>query len=270
MAERLAGLAVYRRLAAARIRSEWQYRTSFVMFLLAQTVVAALDIAAIAVLFTNVDSLAGWSLAEVALLYGINGTAFGLGDLVASPVERAATHIRRGSFDVFLVRPAGALLQLLGYEFALRRLGRMVQPAVVLAIAVRLLDVRWRPAAVLLVASAILSGAVIFSAIWVLTSAIAFWTVETQEISSSFTYGGKTLANYPIDVLGAWLRRIVVFVVPVAFVAYLPAAWLLDKPLPHGLPRALGWAGPLVAVVLAVVAGLVWRLAVRHYRSTGS
>ena len=270
MADTIAALGVYRTLVGARIRSEWQYRTSFVLFLLSQTALAGLDIAAIVVLFTNIDALAGWTIAEVAVLYGINGLAFGLGDVFASPVEVAATHIRRGSFDVFLLRPAGALLQLIGSEFALRRIGRMVQPALVLVIVLPRSDVAWRPATVLLIVTAVLSGAVIYGAIWVVTSAIAFWTVETQEIASSFTYGGMTLANYPIDVFGGWLRRLVTFVVPVGFVAYLPATWLLGKPLPFGLPRAAGWSSPLVALTLAVVARHVWRFAVRHYRSTGS
>ena len=59
-------------------------------------------------------------------------------------------------------------------------------------------------------------------------------------------------------------------VVPLAFVAYLPAVDLLDKPVPFGLPRATAWAGPFVAALLVLVARSVWRLAIRQYRSTGS
>jgi ABC-2 type transport system permease protein len=270
VAEALGTLAVYGRLVGARIRSDWQYRTSFMLLLLSQTLTATLDVAVIVVLFTNVDALAGWTVAEVTVLYGINGAAFGLGDVFFSPMETAALHIRRGTFDVFLIRPAGPLAQLIGTEFGLRRAGRLLQPAAALAIALPLVDVAWRPSTVLLLVMAILAGAVIYGSIWVMTGAIAFWTVETQEIASSFTYGGKTLANYPIDVFGVWLRRIVTFVVPIAFVGYLPATVLLDRPMPFGLPRQLGWSSALVAVVLALVARAVWRLAVRHHRSTGS
>ncbi len=54
-------LTVYRRLVGARIRADLQYRTSFFLFLISQTLVAGLDLAVIAVLFTQVDSIAGWS-----------------------------------------------------------------------------------------------------------------------------------------------------------------------------------------------------------------
>jgi ABC-2 type transport system permease protein len=111
---------------------------------------------------------------------------------------------------------------------------------------------------------------VIFGAVWVVTSSLAFWTTETQEIANSFTYGGNTLTAYPLDVLGVWLRRFYTFVVPMASVAYLPAVRLFDKPMPFGLPRFLVWSGPLVAGAMLLLARAVWGHAIRHYRSTGS
>jgi ABC-2 type transport system permease protein len=263
-------LRIYRRLVGARIRADWQYRGSFLLFLAGQTAVAGADLAAIAVIFTAVEDLAGWSGAEVAFLFGASGVSFGLCDLIVSPVEHAAIHIKGGSFDTFLVRPVGALWQLLAHDFALRRIGRLLQPAIVLVVSLRLAEVDWNPATALLVVLTVVCGAVIYGAVFVVTSSIAFWTVETQELGNAFTYGGNVVTSYPIDVLGTWLRRIATFVVPLASVAYLPAAWLFDHPLPFGLPRAAAWSGPLVAGAAALVARAVWGLAVRHYRSTGS
>lgn len=134
---------VYRHLLGARLRSDWQYRTSFVLLVVAQAIVAGLDLALIAVLFGRVDALAGWSAIEVALLYGLGGVAFGVADLFASQVEYAARHIRAGTFDRFLLRPVGPLLQLSANEFALRRAGRLVQPVVVLVIALAGAAVDW-------------------------------------------------------------------------------------------------------------------------------
>jgi ABC-2 type transport system permease protein len=270
MSELALTMSTYRRLVGARIRADWQYRTSFFLFLLAQTVVAGADLATIVVIFANVDALAGWSAHEVAFLFGISGVAFGLGDLFISQVELAATHIKAGTFDQFLIRPMGALWQLSGTEFAPRRLGRSLQPALVLAIALAIVDVRWSVANVLLVPLTLACGVAIFGSVWVITSSISFWTVETQEISNSFTYGGNLLTAYPIDVLSSWLRRIATFVVPLASVSYLPACRLFDKPMPFDLPRWVAWSGPVVALATVLLARAVWRLAIRHYRSTGS
>jgi ABC-2 type transport system permease protein len=261
---------VYRRLVGARMRADWQYRTSFFLFLAGQTAVAFADFLLIAAIFTNVDLLGGWSAAEVALLFGLSGVSFGLGDLLISPVEVASQRIKAGTFDQFLIRPVGVLWQLCGVEFAARRLGRTVQPLVVLVISLSLVDLESPWLAAVMVPITILSGTVIFGSLWVLTSSVAFWTVETQEFANAFTYGGGLMTSYPVDVFGEWLRRLVIFVVPLAFVAYLPAAGLLDKPLPLDLPEAAAWASPLVAVVSAGIARGVWGRALRHHRSTGS
>lgn len=263
-------LAVYRRSVGARARSEWQYRTSFALFCVANALVVVGELTAVAVVMSNVDDLAGWSTGEVLFLAALSGVAFAAADLLFSPVERVAHHVKEGTFDQFLTRPAGTLCQLLGREFALRRIGRLAQPVVLLMLVVTLVPVEWTPAHVVLLVLTMVSGTVIYGSIWVVTSSIAFWTVETQEMANSFTYGGNSMNRYPIDILGGWMRRLVTFVVPLAFVAYMPTTWLLDKPPPFGLPSWVAWTGPPVALVMAVTAGAVWRFAVRRYRSTGS
>jgi ABC-2 type transport system permease protein len=261
---------VYRRLVGARIRADWQYRTSFLLFLLGQTLVAALDFATIAVIFESVDALAGWSVREVAYLYGTSGLAFGLADLFVSPIDRAGLHIKAGTFDGFLVRPLGTVWQLLGVEFGLRRLGRTLQPAGVLGVGLAGAGVVSGPDDLLLVVLAVLAGAAIYGGLWVITTAPTFWVIDALEVANSFTYGGQHLSQYPIDVMGRWLRRIATFVVPLTSVAYLPACRLFAKPMPFDLPRWVAWTGPLVALTMVLAARAAWTSAVRHYRSTGS
>ncbi|HET9733354.1 MAG TPA: ABC-2 family transporter protein [Acidimicrobiales bacterium] len=269
LARTRAAAIVYRRLVGARIRADWQYRTSFVMFTLSQFLVAALDFVAIIVIFGRVRAIAGWSLYEVLFLYGTSGVSFALADVLISSVERVASHIKLGTFDQFLLRPVGALLQLTCEDFALRRVGRLVQPAAALGIAIAHLPLAWTPARVLVLASTVASGTVLFASLWVIASSLAFWTVETQEVANSFTYGGGFITQYPLDVLGGWLRRMVL-VVPIAFVTYLPSSWLLDRPDGLGVGGAVRLASPAVALVAAIAASAVWRSAIRHYRSTGS
>lgn len=263
-------LQIYRRLLGARLRSEWQYRTSFALLLVTSFLVASLDFAVVAVLFGQVDALGGWSVVEVAVLYGLGGLGFGLADAFLGQVDYAAGHIKAGTFDQFLLRPLGPLLQLTAAEFNFRRLGRLVQPVAVLAVALPRAGIDWTPARVTLVPLAVGSGAAIFAAIFVITSSLAFWTVETQQFANAFTYGGNQLTRYPVDVLGSWLRRLATFVVPLAFAAYFPAAYVLGRTDTYGGPPGLAWLSPVVALAMALLAGAVWRGAIRHYRSTGS
>jgi ABC-2 type transport system permease protein len=260
---------IYVRLVGTRIRADWQYRTSFITLTISQFLAGFLDFAVIAVIFSNVHALAGWSATEVALLLGLTGTAFSLGDVFVSEVERASFHIRQGSFDQFLVRPVGALLQLCAYEFALRRVGRLAQAVLILAFAVHRLGLLGSPGSAAMLVLTVTAGAAIFSGLWILTSSIAFWTVDTQEAANTFTYGGNYLTQYPLELFGGWLRRAAV-IVPLAFVNYFPAVWLLGRSDPLGAPDWFAFLSPAVAAVTVLAAGAVWRAGVRHYRSTGT
>jgi ABC-2 type transport system permease protein len=268
--EAVASLTTWGHLVRARIRADWQYRTSFFLYLLAQTVVACMDLAVVAAIFGQVDSLAGWSGVEVALLFGLSGVAFGLADITISQVETASRHIKAGTFDLFLLRPLPPLLHLSASEFALRRLGRTIQPLVVLVGALVLAPIDWTPERIALVPVTVVSGTVIFGAVWVATSAVSFWTVDSQEFANAFTYGGSLATSYPLDLLATWLRRLFTYLVPLAFVAYLPAARLLGREDPLGLPSSFAWATPVVAAAAVLAARAFWQLAVRHHRSTGS
>jgi ABC-2 type transport system permease protein len=261
---------LYRVLTVARVRADWQYRTSFVLFTITQFFITFLDFLLIVVLFDRVPRLAGWSLAEVAFLYGLSGVSFFIGDAFISQVERLGVYVKSGRFDALLVRPLGPLFQLSTEEFAVRRLGKLVQASIVLGVAIAALDIRWTALRVLVLVVAIVSGTLIFAAIWVGGTALTFWAVDAQEVVNSFTYGGNYATQYPLAVFGPWLRRLMTFVVPTAFVCYFPALYVLGRHDTLGLPSWAQFVSPLVAALAVVVARLLWRAGIRHYRSTGS
>lgn len=266
----LRSFGLYRRLVAARLRSQWQYRTSFFLNLGATFAITFVDFLVVLVLFRHIPSLRGWTVEEVAFLYGLSGIGFAVADMVVGHIEETHVLIRSGQFDVLLVRPAGTLLQVVAGDLALRRLGKALQAGAVLAYAVAALDLAWTPDRFVLAAVAVAAGAVIFASVWILGACIVFWTVEGSEFSNAFTYGGSLLTSYPLNVFGPWLRRLLAYALPLAFVTYFPGLYLLDRPDPLGLPRVMQFLSPAVAALLFALATSLWRVAVRHYRSTGS
>jgi ABC-2 type transport system permease protein len=262
-------VALYLRLVAARVRSQFQYRTSFALDFAGVFLVTFLDFAAILVIFQNIPQLGGWTVEEVALLYGISGLAFSLSDLAIGDLALLMQKIRDGTFDLVLIRPRGTLFQVVTSDFQIRRIGRLAQTAAIFAYAVTQLDIDWTIGRVLVVPVTIVSSAVIFSAVWVAAICIVFWTVEGHETANAFTYGGAFFSQYPITVYESWLRRLLAFVLPMAFVAYFPALYILGRHDPLGAPDWVRFCSPVVALVGCVVADFVWRFAVRHYRSAG-
>ncbi|MFB7517932.1 ABC transporter permease [Streptomyces sp. NPDC056144] len=266
----LDGWRTYRLLAGMWIRSTLAYRASFALTLATGFLITFFDFVVILLMFGQVKGLGGFSFAEVALLYGMTGVSFGLADLMVGPVHRVGRRVRDGSLDVFLLRPASLLAQVAADHFALRRFGRIAQALLVIVWAVFRLDVAWTPVKAVLLPVAMVCGALLFGAVMVAGAAVQFWLQDAAEVTNSFTYGGNTMLQYPPTVFSQDLVRGVVYVLPLAFVNWLPALYVLDRPVPAGVPDWAVFASPLVAAVCCGAAGLVWRAGTRAYRSTGS
>ncbi|MET4925920.1 ABC transporter permease [Streptomyces sp. PSRA5] len=264
------GLRAYGLIVAMWMRSTMTYRASFAMTAFGNFAVTAFDFLAILMMFSHVDRLGGYSLPEVAFLYGAAGAAFGLADLVMGSTGRLGSRIRDGTLDTLLVRPVPVLAQVAADRFALRRLGRITQGLLVLGYALTVVDIAWTPLKVAMIPMMVLSGAVIFSAVFVAGAAFQFWAQDAAEVQNSFTYGGTTLLQYPPTVFAKDLVRGVTFVVPLAFVNWLPALYVMDRDDPLGLPDWVAFLPPVVAVGCCALAGLAWRAGLRGYRSTGS
>ncbi|WP_437023214.1 ABC transporter permease [Streptomyces sp. enrichment culture] len=264
------GLRAYRLVAGMWIRSTMAYRASFVMTAAVSFVVTGLDFAAILLMFSRVDALGGWSLPEIAFLYGLSAVAFGLADLAIGSAERLGRRVRDGTLDTLLVRPAPVLAQLAADRFALRRVGRVTQGALVLGWALTAVEVDWTPGRLLLMPVMLVSGAVIFGAVFVAGAAFQFVAQDAAEVANAFTYGGTTLLQYPPTLFAQELVRGVTFVLPLAFVNWLPASYVLGQPYPLRLPWWAAFVSPVAAGVCCALAGLAWRTGLRSYRSTGS
>ncbi len=270
MAETWQALRSYGLVARMWMRSALAYRMSFVLMTLGSAAMTALDFAAIVIIFGHTSRLGGFSLAQTAFLYGTSGASIGLADLLVGSMDGLGQRVRDGTLDAMLVRPAALFVQVAADRFALRRLGRISQALLVLAWSLTRLDVHWTPGRALLLPVTVLAGAAIFCAVFTLGAAFQFRAGDAAEVQNAFTYGGNALTQYPPTLFGRELVRGAVFVVPLAFVNWMPASLMLGTPQPLGLPRWVDVLSPLVAAAVCGVAAVAWRAGVRSYRSTGS
>jgi ABC-2 type transport system permease protein len=261
---------VYRRLLGAQVRAHASYRASFVLDLATNAFIPVVDVATVVAMFQVTRSLGGFTADEVLVMFGFAATAFALADLAVGNIERLRFYVRQGLLDAILVRPLSPLGQLLALDFTVRRVTRLAVALAVLVAAVVRLDVAWTPARAGLVAVAVPAGALFFCAVFVATASIAFWWIDSGEFAASFTYGGKDFTSYPMTVYSGFFRWAFAYSLGFAFVGYYPALALLGRADPLGAPAWMAWGTPVVAVVAAAAAALLWREGIRHYRSTGS
>jgi ABC-2 type transport system permease protein len=262
-------LRVYGTLLRAGLAGQATYRLSFALGLVAAGLGTGIDFVEVFAVFTQVPAVAGLSFAEVVLVFAIASTGFATADLLVGQTDVVIRHVRAGTFDVLLLRPLPVLGQLAAADLQLRRVGRVAVSLVLLGLVLARLDVAWTPARVGMLVLAPVTATVVFGALFVAAGAVTFWIVEGTEVTSALTYGSAYLAQWPTSVLSDVLARFFTFVVPAAFAGYLPALAILGADEPSGLPGWLPWASPLVALVAAGLAGLLWRSGVRHYVGAG-
>ncbi len=265
------GLSLYGRYLAVSIRSQMQYRMSFILAAIGTFVSNIIEITAIWALFDRFGELPNWTLAEVCFLYGVVNISFAIADSICTGFDEfGSQYVKTGQFDRLLMRPRSVVLQLLGHELALRRVGRLTQGLVVLLWGASQLELNWALTDVLFFLFVIVSGVAFFSALMILQATLAIWTVESLEIMNTVTYGGVQTAQYPIDIYSEWLRTAFTFIIPLACVSYFPTLVLLDKADTLGTSLAFQYLSPLLGFVFLGLSLLVFQLGIRKYTSTGS
>ena len=111
----------------------------------------------------------------------------------------------------------------------------------------------------------IICGAVLFFCLFVVYAAFSFFTLEGLEFMNIFTDGGREFGRYPFSFYGRDALRVLTYAVPLALVQYYPLLYLLGRET-----GMLYMLSPLLALLFAVPAYLLWRFGLRRYKSTGS
>ncbi len=263
-------LGIALRIAGIRLRGQMAYRASFWMQLFGNFITHAAEGLALFAMFYRFDTLGGWTLGEVALLHGISMITFSIADSLTVGMDSVAPQIRSGEFDRVLTRPMGSWMNAATSEFSLRHLGAALQGVLVLAFAMTQVDINWSIDKALLVPAVFISGIALFMALFTIEAIFSFWTVNGVEAINAFTYGGSDLAQFPMHIFNRGLRFVFFWIVPVGFITYYPALYLLDKPDPLGMPGWFVLLGPVITMAFCAIVAWGWNQGIRHYRSTGS
>lgn len=266
-------VSLYLRLITLQIRIQMKYRSGFFLEMLGTIVITLGGFATIALVLERFKNIAGWSLTEIALLYGIVETSFGLMDMIFSgfdPGNFGRYYVRLGRLDQLFLRPASITLQVLASEFILRRLGRIMQGAVILGYALLDHPQLLNPVPLLFIAVVGVSTVCFFGGLFIVGAAVTFWTVESIEFMNIFTYGGSEMMSYPMNIYQDWLRSFFTYILPAIFLVYYPVLWLLEKPDPLGMPAFAPFLSPVVGFGVLAASLAFWQYGLRHYQSTGT
>lgn len=255
-------------MATASIRGQMQYRVSFIVGVLSGMFFQGLGIIMIWAILDTFSVIGDWSFGEIAMLHGMRLTAHGFFLVFFSSMFAIDELVREGAFDRLLVRPVHPILQLMFTDFRITVLGDLTAGLAILITAVNLVDVDWNAAHIWLLVLAVIGGAMIDGAFQILPASLSFKYIDSWPARVIFDDIFSRFGNYPVDIFGAIATRMLTFLIPLAFVAWLPVASVLDKPT--FLPSWTGWSS--LPVGCLAMAGALWVFvrSSRAYQSSGS
>lgn len=249
-----------------------QFRVSFFLDIIATGLIVAVEFGSLALVLQRFGQIDGWSLAEVAFLYGLAEVAFGLMDLSFAGFDPPyfGRFVRLGTFDQLLLRPVNITIQVMGSELSLRRLGKIAFALAIFAFALQANEIIWTWPKIVYLPIVIISVYLFFSGLFIIGSTVTFWTVDSIEVMNVLTYGSSFTISYPMTIYPNWIRQFFTYVVPAIFLTYYPALYFLDRPELAVSPAFAPFLAPVVGVGLFIISLRFWRIGIRHYKSTGS
>lgn len=255
---------VYFRFMHMHLKSLMQYRASTIMMTLSRFILSFGYFFGVMLLFDRFGGITGWDLSDVALCWSVSHMAFSLAEFFTYGFDVFQRTIRSGDFDRLLLRPRGTVLQVFCSAMGFNHIGRLVQSAVVLGIAINMAG-SWNVVQSFIVFLMVISGFCVFTGLYILGASVCFWTIQGLEFINIFTDGGKEVASYPITIYQKWFVKLFTYIIPFACFNYLPLLYLTGR-----TSNTAYLLAPLAGILFIVPCLFVWRAGVRRYASTGS
>lgn len=257
---------VYFRMLQINLLSGMEYKGWWLMVV--QTLVTVFaDLASTFLLFSRFGGIGEWTLERIVLIYALASTGFGLAETFCRGFDYFPWRmIRSGEFDRVLLRPRPLTVQVAGSYFHLHRLSRVATGLYLIFWALARLNVGMGPWHVLMLLAALCGSFVMYCGVFILTSGIAFFSIQSLDWIYILTNASYQLTRCPVPYLPRMLYRLFTFVLPMLVVSYYPASALCG----WGEPAWMGWLALPAGLLFMGASLLMWRFGVRHYKSTGS
>jgi ABC-2 type transport system permease protein len=265
----MTAVARYWRLFRVQVRSSvllgLQYRADF----LVDGVVSLFwTLTALVPLFTVFhlrQTVAGWTFEEALLVTGWFTLLEAILEGAINPSLTAVVeHIRKGTLDFVLLKPADAQFLVSTARFEPWRSTNVITALVLWTVAfVRMGRPPSFPGSLAAALLLVVATSVLYS-LWILTVSAAFYVVKIDNLTNLFN-SIFDAARWPVEVFRGVIRWLFTFIIPLALMTTFPAQAMLGR---LSLP-ALTWS-VVGAGVFAWLARRVWLSSIARYTSASS
>jgi ABC-2 type transport system permease protein len=258
-------LRVVRAQFRASIALALQYRLEFIVEGLLALLWMAVTLVPLLVVFGTRSEVAGWTFPEMLVVLGWFVALKGVLEGTLSPsLMQVVEHVRKGTLDFVLIKPADAQLLVTLSRIEPWRVVDLGGALVIFTVAFHRLGHPPAMRHVVLAAALLLSAVLVLYSIAILVVSIAFIAVRVDNLLYLFQ-SVFDVARWPSSVFRGALAMVFTFVLPLALMTTYPALALLGK-------LRVGTATSAIAGTLLFtgVARVIWLLSIRRYTSASS
>jgi ABC-2 type transport system permease protein len=252
-------------LVKLRMRTKLQYRSALVLSWVALAFGYAGDFTSFWIILRRFDGIAGWRWQEMALLLGFHTLGYAFGACFTFVQLRGMEDtVKHGEFDTLLIRPINPWVFMVFSGFNMVYVSHVLMGIGLLVWALPKVAIDWNFIKLLQFTASLVSASLLTGAIFTILGGCALVWRRARYIFNIY-FDFWELSRYPTLIYAAPLKILLLTVVPLAYMAYVPVALLIGKPVPYlgsaaaGITVAVGPAAVLLAM-------LFWRFATRHYQ----
>ncbi|HKC60892.1 MAG TPA: ABC-2 family transporter protein [Myxococcales bacterium] len=258
-------LSIVRAQLRASIALALQYRLEFLVEGGLAILWMAVTLVPVLVVFGTRHAVEGWTFPEMLLVLGWFVALKGVLEGAVSPsLTSVIEHVRKGTLDFVLLKPADAQLLVSVAKLEPWRVVDLVGAGLIFAYAFGKLG-RTPTAGEVLAAGVMLLGALlVLYSISILVVSIAFFAVRVDNLLYLFQ-SVFDVARWPSTIFRGFLAVLFTYVLPLALMTTYPALALLGK-----LQMGTALGGLAGTVAFAAFARLVWSRSIRKYTSASS
>lgn len=260
-------LRIYVKFFTLYMKSRLVYKADFVLGFFGQLINIGVALAFLTLIFTQVETIYGWTFNEMLFLAGIGGFIMNLHHVFFFAIySLGRQYIVRGRLDRLLVRPLNPLFQVYADYVADDNISKLIANAALVVYASSQLGITLlTPAKILYGIFAAISGVLIFASIYLTFATTAFWTGRSRA-AMWLIFQMSDFRKYPFGIYMMPVQVVLVTFIPIAFASFFPATYFLGMN-EWGLGQLVT---PFVGPIAFLIAYKVWSIGLSNYSSTGS
>lgn len=221
------------------------YRFDLVVRAFVSLMHLASELAVVWTIFSNTQSLRGWSWQQMLVMVGVfRMIAGGIRILIVPNMRKVLEEIMDGTLDFVLLKPVNSQFLISIREVVVWRIVDVIFGLAIIVLGCIKCQADVSLCTAILFGVMLGAGFVIVYSLWLMITTTCFWFIRIQNIEMIF-WNVFEAGRFPINIYPQGLQFTLTFIFPLAFITYYPAAAMT------GDTGKMSAYTPLLAVVLA-------------------